>query len=73
MQGYIAALFNGDPRMALPTRVIRIDPGTLAIDVVVEYGANAFGVGTTGLHVGDEIWVGSTRDHGLARFSFPAA
>lgn len=65
---FIAGHFGGGPRLGLPTRVIRIDPDTLAVEVLVEYQKEAFGVGTTGLVVGDEIWVGAARDQGLARF-----
>jgi hypothetical protein len=71
MEAFIEAHFAGNPRLALPTRVIRIDPDSLAIDVVVDYGGEAFGVGTTGLDVGGEIWVGAARDQGLARFAYP--
>lgn len=70
-EAFIAAHFGGEPRLALPTQVIRIDPDSLAIEVVVDYGEEAFGVGTTGLQVGDELWVGAARDQGVARFPFP--
>jgi hypothetical protein len=71
MEAFIEAHFAGNPRLALPTKVIRIDPDNLAIDVVLDYGVEAFGVGATGLDVGGEIWVGAARDHGLARFTCP--
>jgi hypothetical protein len=70
MEAFIEAHFAGHPRLALPTQVIRIDPDSLAIDVVLDYGGEAFGVGTTGLEVGSEIWVGAARDQGLARFTY---
>jgi hypothetical protein len=70
-QAFVDAHFSGDHRMAVPSKVIRIDPESLAIEVVVDYGAAAFGAATTGLHVGDEIWVGAARDQGLARFAYP--
>lgn len=71
VQQFVEAHFSGDPRTAAPSMVIRIDPDSLAIDVVVDYGPETFGAATTGLHVGDEIWVGAARDQGLARFPFP--
>jgi hypothetical protein len=70
---FLAGHFSESPRLAFPTRVISIDPDTLAIDILIEYGTEAFGVGTTGLQVGDEIWVGAARDHGIARFPFQTA
>jgi hypothetical protein len=71
VQAFVEGHFSGEPRMAAPSQVIRIDPDSLAIDVVVDYGVETFGAATTGLHVGDEIWVGAARDQGLARFPFP--
>ena len=72
IQAFAAAHISGEAKHAFPTRLIRIDPDSLVIDVLVEYSSEAFGVGTTALHVGDEIWVGSAHDQGLARFNFPA-
>lgn len=70
-EDYVARHFGGEPRLCLPTRVIRIDPATLAIEILIEYGTDGFGCGTTGLVVGEEIWVGAARDQGLARFALP--
>jgi hypothetical protein len=70
-QEFIAGHFGPDARLLFPSRVIRVDPDSLAIETVVEYGPETFGAATTGLQLGDEIWVGAARDHGLARF--PAA
>lgn len=65
---FTAGHFSSDPRLLLPSRVLRIDPETMAVDVVIEYPAGTFGAATVGLEVGDEIWVGAARDQGLARF-----
>jgi hypothetical protein len=70
MESFIEAHFAANFRLALPTKVIRIDPESLAIEVVLDYASEAFGVGTTGLDVGGEIWIGAARDHGLARFTY---
>lgn len=70
VEAFIEAHFSGDPKLAAPSRVIRIDPDTLAIETVIDYGADVFGAATTGLEVGDEIWVGAARDQGLARFPY---
>ena len=69
MQQFIDGHFSGEPRLAMPSRILRIDPDTLAYEIVVEYGTDTFGAATTGLQVGNEIWVGAARDHGLACFA----
>jgi hypothetical protein len=71
VESFVQAHFSGDPRMAAPSRVIRIDPASLEIETLVDYGPAEFGAATTGLEVGGEIWVGAARDKGLARFAFP--
>jgi hypothetical protein len=48
-----------------------VDPDSLGTETVVAYGPETFGAATTGLQVGDEIWVGAARDQGLARFPYP--
>jgi hypothetical protein len=48
-----------------------VDPDTLAVEELIDYGPNTFGAATTALQVGREIWVGTARDQGLARFRFP--
>jgi hypothetical protein len=70
VETFVAAHFSGEPKTAAPSRVIRIDPDTLAIETVTDYGGEVFGAATTGLEVGDEIWVGAARDQGLARFPY---
>ena len=67
---FIAGHFSSDPRLLFPSRILRVDPDSLTIETVVEYGPDAFGAATTGLHIGDEIWVGAARDQGLARFTY---
>jgi hypothetical protein len=73
VEDFIAGHFSPELRLLFPSRVLRVDPDSLAIETVVEYGPEAFGAGTTGLHVSEEIWVGAARDQGLARFSYPAS
>ncbi len=71
MRDFLAGHFGPHPRLALPSRVIAIDPETLATERLIEYGPDTFGAATTALQVGREIWVGTARDQGLARFRFP--
>ena len=52
--------------------MIGVDPETLATEQLIDYGPDTFGAATTALQVGREIWVGTARDQGLARFRFPA-
>jgi hypothetical protein len=59
------------PRLGIPSRVIAVDPETLATERLIDYGPDTFGAATTALQVGREIWVGTARDQGLARFRFP--
>ncbi len=70
---FIAGHFGPEPRLAFPSRVLRVDPDTLGFETVVAYGPETFGAATTGLQVGDEIWVGAARDQGLARFAYDPA
>jgi sugar lactone lactonase YvrE len=70
---FIAGHFSSEPRLLFPSRVLRVDPESLAIETLIEYGPETFGAATTGLHVKDQIWVGAARDQGLARFAYPAA
>jgi len=62
--------FSDNPKLALSSRIIRIDPTTMAVETVVEVAAEDFGSACTGLHVGDEIWVGAARDEGVARYPY---
>jgi hypothetical protein len=62
-----------NPRLGIPSRVIGVDPDTLATERLIDYGPETFGAATTALQVGREIWVGTARDQGLARFRFPTA
>jgi sugar lactone lactonase YvrE len=68
MDQFLDAYLGGTPDVRFPSRVVRVDPDTLEMVVVVEYGPEIFGAATTGLEVGDEIWVGTARGHGIARF-----
>ncbi|GAA1867114.1 hypothetical protein GCM10009836_54410 [Pseudonocardia ailaonensis] len=68
MEDFAAAYFGPVPRVAFPSRVLRIDPDTLAVETVAEQADPALGVATTALAVGDEIWVGAARDQGLQRY-----
>lgn len=71
MQEFLAVHFGPNPRLGIPSRVIAIDPETLATEQLIDYGPETFGAATTALQVGREIWVGTARDQGLARFRFP--
>ena len=72
MQDFLAGHLGSNPRVGIPSRVIAIDPETLASDDLIDYGPETFGAATTALQVGREIWVGTARDQGLARFRFPS-
>ncbi len=65
----IFTCFSSSDRCFFPCKVLRIDHETLAVTTVVEYGAETYGLGTTGLEVGDEVWVSSARAAGVARFA----
>ena len=71
MREFLAGHFGPNPRLGIPSRVIGIDPETLAAEELIDYGPDTFGAATTALQVGREIWVGTARDQGLARFRFP--
>ena len=72
MQEFLEGHFSSNPRLGIPSRVISVDPETLATEQLIDYGPDTFGAATTALQVGREIWVGTARDQGLARFRFPA-
>jgi hypothetical protein len=69
MEEFVTNHFSGEPKMAAPSQILRIDPETLTYEVVVDYGPGFFGAATTGIEVGDEVWVGAARDQGVARFA----
>lgn len=71
MQDFLAGHFGSNPRLGLPSRVIAVDPESLATNSLIDYGPETYGAATTALQVGREIWVGTARDQGLARFRFP--
>lgn len=73
MKDFLAGHFGQNPRVGIPSRVISVDPDTLATEDLIDYGPDTFGAATTALQVGREIWVGTARDQGLARFRFPDA
>jgi sugar lactone lactonase YvrE len=62
--------FSDNPKLALASRIIRLDPATMAVETAVEVAAEDFGSACTGLEVGDEIWVGAARDEGVARYPY---
>lgn len=53
-----------------PFKVLKVDPDTLAVEVVIDYDGDDV-CATTALEVGDEIWVGQTRGDCIVRFSKP--
>jgi len=73
MQDFLTGHHSRNPRLGIPSRVIGIDPETLGTERLIDYGPDTFGAATTALQVGREIWVGTARDQGLARFRFPTA
>jgi hypothetical protein len=73
VEDFLAGHFGPNPRLGIPSRVMSVDPYTLATETLIDYGPDTFGAATTALQVGREIWVGTARDQGLARFRFPSA
>jgi hypothetical protein len=73
MEDFLAGHFGPNPRLGIPSRVLGIDPETLATEELIDYRPDTFGAATTALQVGREIWVGTARDQGLARFRFPTS
>ena len=65
----MAQYFGSDPIIRLRTQVVRINPDTLQCSVIAAYDGDTFGVGTTATQIDGEIWVGSARSGGVARFS----
>jgi hypothetical protein len=72
MREFLDGHFSSNPRLGIPSRVISVEPETLATEQLIDYGPDTFGAATAALQVGREIWVGTARDQGLARFRFPA-
>ena len=68
MQDFLAGHLGPNPRLAFPSRVIGVDPDTLAAETLIDYGPDTFGAATAALQVGREIWVGTAQGQGLARF-----
>jgi hypothetical protein len=66
---FVTRFFASDSPLRPASRVIAVDPLTLALETVLEYPEGTFGPGTSALEVGDEIWVGSSRHPDVARFS----
>ena len=73
MAELVAHHFSDNPKLAMPSRIVRLDPATMTVETVVEVAAEDFGSACTGLHVGDEIWVGAARDHGVACYPYVRA
>jgi len=71
MREFLAGHFGTNPRLGIPSRVLSVDPNTLDVEQLIDYGPDTFGAATSALQVGREIWVGTSRDQGLARFRFP--
>jgi len=72
MREFLDGHLSRNPRLGIPSRIISVDPETLATEQLIDYGPETFGAATAALQVGREIWVGTARDQGLARFRFPA-
>jgi hypothetical protein len=65
----IFTCFGSKDHCFFPSKVVRVDADTLEATVVVEYGPETFGLGTTAMEVNGEIWVSSARAAGIARFA----
>lgn len=71
MREFLEGHFSKNPRLGIPSRVLAVDAESLETETLIDYGPDTFGAATTALQVGREIWVGTARDQGLARFKFP--
>ncbi|WP_344418255.1 hypothetical protein [Pseudonocardia ailaonensis] len=60
--------FRAGDTCFFPCKVLRIDAETLEISTVLAFDGSTYGLSTTGLVVGHEIWVSSGRAAGIARF-----
>ncbi|MGE0230208.1 MAG: hypothetical protein AB7O39_06705 [Flavobacteriaceae bacterium] len=62
--------FMSADRLGYGFQIARIDPETLAIEILVTYeNPDEFGCASTALLVGEEVWVGTARNDGLAIFA----
>lgn len=52
-----------------PVAVVEIDPETLAVRDLVRLEHEIFGCASTGIYVGDDLWVGSARSDRIAWFT----
>jgi hypothetical protein len=69
METFAEAFWAGDARVRFPTRVWRFDAETLESELIAEYGPDDYGVATTAVEIGDEIWLGCMRFDGVARLT----
>lgn len=72
--GSILGAGQAGTEAAPTTKVVKIDPETLAVtDLVEAADTPAFGMGSAAVEVGDEIWVGSPRRDRIGIFAQPRA
>ena len=64
----LMACFSQNAICRFPSRVLRVDPITLDYEVIIAYNPDVYGIGTVAVQVDDEVWVGSARCSGIARF-----
>jgi hypothetical protein len=69
MDEFAEAFWGDASRVRLPSKVWRFNAETLESEQLAEYGPSEFGVATTALEVGDELWLGSMRFDGVARLA----
>jgi hypothetical protein len=69
METFAEAFWTGGARVRFPTRIWRFNAETLDSELLAEYGPDDYGVATTAVEVGDEIWLGSMRFDGVARLT----
>jgi hypothetical protein len=69
LEEFTTAYYGPDPLCPLPTSVVKVNPDTLECTIIATYDGGTFGAGTTALQVDDEVWVGSMRYAGVARFN----
>jgi hypothetical protein len=52
-----------------PVMVVEIDPETLEVRELVRLDHEIFGTASTGIYVGDDLWVGTARSDRIAWFT----
>jgi hypothetical protein len=61
--------YNTCDKVCFPFSVLRIDPNSLEIETLLSFQSADFGTGTVAVHVGDQLWIGTSRGDRIACFT----